>query len=281
MSWRNKVARCKRIPEGWELLEPTLEEFEQTMREAGARLAAGWTGWRLVGCLSHSGDAELCEAEAQSCLPVCVCPLLPRSRRRRCCVLLIAVDDPHDGKRKCESEWDIHRIHWKKNRFIYEMYYKDKKISKECYDWLCRLKIADQPLISKWRKPGYEILCSMLAISQSSTNFGTVSVCRVPMRQRGGGIMPAVKTGCVSCASGDSIDGGPIWWCDKRPIMANAHEHREDSRPAKRQKGDEDGGAGAGDAAGTAAVVQPEEPKLDDAVLARLAALKGDAAATD
>ena len=26
----------------------------------------------------------------------------------------------------------------------------------------------------------------MLAISQSSTNFGTVSVCRVPMRQRGG-----------------------------------------------------------------------------------------------
>jgi bud site selection protein 31 len=216
--------------------------------------------------------------------PVFLCafaPCCPRSRRRRCCVLLIAVDDPHDGKRKCESEWDIHRIHWKKNRFIYEMYYKDKKISKECYDWLCRLKIADQPLISKWRKPGYEILCSMLAISQSSTNFGTVSVCRVPMRQRGGGIMPAVKTGCVSCASGDSIDGGPIWWCDKRPIMANAHEHREDSRPAKRQKGDEDGGAGAGDAAGTAAVVQPEEPKLDDAVLARLAALKGDAAATD
>lgn len=195
--------------------------------------------------------------------------------------MLSAVDDPHDGKRKCESEWDIHRIHWKKNRFIYEMYYRDKKISKECYDWLCRLKIADQPLISKWRKPGYEILCSMLAISQSSTNFGTVSVCRVPMRQRGGGIMPAVKTGCVSCASGDSIEGGPIWWCDKRPIMANAHEHREDSRPAKRQKGDEDGGAAAGGAAGAAVVVQPEEPKLDDAVLARLAALKGDAAATD
>eukprot|EP01046_Picozoa_sp_COSAG06_P092348 COSAG06_NODE_38577_length_422_cov_0.650155_1_plen_30_part_01 len=30
MSWRNKVARCKRIPDGWDLLEPTLEEFEQT-----------------------------------------------------------------------------------------------------------------------------------------------------------------------------------------------------------------------------------------------------------
>jgi hypothetical protein len=113
----------------------------------------------------------------------------------------------------------------------------------------------------------------MLAISQSSTNFGTVSVCRVPMRQRGGGIMPAVTTGCVSCASGDSIEGGPIWWCDKRPMMASAHEHRADSRPNKRQKSED----------GTAAdeTVAPEEPKLDDEVLARLNALKGDAAATD
>lgn len=118
----------------------------------------------------------------------------------------------------------------------------------------------------------------MLAISQSSTNFGTVSVCRVPMRQRGGGIMPAVTTGCVSCASGDSIDGGPIWWCDKRPIMGSAHEHRADSRPNKRQKGEIGGGAAA---AADEKVVVPEEPKLDDAVLARLNALKGDAAATD
>ena len=88
--------------------------------------------------------------------------------------------------------------------------------------------------------------------------------------------MPAVTTGCVSCASGDGQNGGPIWWCDKRPVMANAHQHREDSRPTKRQKGD---GAAADGAA--AASEQPEEPKLDDAVLARLAALKGDAAATD
>lgn len=102
------------------------------------------------------------------------------------------MDDPHEGKRKCESNWDIHRIHWKKNRFIYDLYYKNKverptsslglsplpgllrlaadlrrpshrahapslhihrrlnfhyacsqEISKELYDWLVRLKIAD------------------------------------------------------------------------------------------------------------------------------------------
>ena len=168
--------------------------------------------------------------------------------------------------------WDIHRIHWKKNRFIYNMHYVEKKISKECYDWLCRMKIADQPLISKWRKPGYEILCSMIAISQQSTNFGTTSICRVPMRQRGGGVMPAVQTGCVSCCSGDGVDGGPIWWCDPRPdFNGNAFgtSRAGTGEPAsKKQK------------AGAAAAEEPEEPELDDAVKARLAMLKGDAAAT-
>ena len=202
MSWRNKVARQKRIPEGWDLLEPTLEEFEQTMREAGQSPPP-----------THTHTAAYRHHPTPSRLP-------------NCADLAAAVDDPHDGKRKCESQWDIHRIHWKKNRFIYDMYYKDKKITKELYDWLCRMKIADQPLISKWRKPGYEILCSMLAISQSSTNFGTVSVCRVPMRQRGGGVMPAVTTGCVSCASGDGLSGAP----PRPPPPAPPHNTRASRR---------------------------------------------------
>ena len=46
------------------------------------------------------------------------------------------------------------------------------------YDWLVREKIADGALISKWRKPGYEILCSLLAIQKNNHNFGTTSHCR-------------------------------------------------------------------------------------------------------
>lgn len=34
------------------------------------------------------------------------------------------------------------------------------------FDYLVREKIADGALIAKWRKPGYEILCSMLAIQK-------------------------------------------------------------------------------------------------------------------
>ncbi len=39
-------------------------------------------------------------------------------------------------------------------------------MSKDLFDYLVREKIADGPLIAKWRKPGYEILCSMLAIQK-------------------------------------------------------------------------------------------------------------------
>lgn len=41
-------------------------------------------------------------------------------------------------------------------------------MSRELYDWLVREKIADGALISKWRKPGYEILCSLLAIQKGA-----------------------------------------------------------------------------------------------------------------
>merc|ERR1711904_500842 len=72
----------------------------------------------------------------------------------------------------------------KKNRFIYDLMYNRKIMSTELFDWLVREKIADGTLISQWRKPGYEILCSMLAIERSSHIFGTNSHCRVPIRFR-------------------------------------------------------------------------------------------------
>jgi hypothetical protein len=61
-------------PEGWELIEPTIEEFDSKMREA----------------------------ESES----------------------------HEGKRKVEALWPIFRLHHQRSRYIYELYYKRKAISK-------------------------------------------------------------------------------------------------------------------------------------------------------
>lgn len=121
------------------------------------------------------------------------------------------MNETHEGKRKNESTWDITRIHWERNRFIYELFYKKKAIGRPLYDFLVQAKIADQNLIAKWRKPGYEYLCSLQAISSRDTNFGTVGSCRVPLKLRSPQQWgPNVKTGCISCASCDK--GAPIWW---------------------------------------------------------------------
>ena len=69
------VRRSKKpSPDGWEMIEPTIDDLNKKMREAET--------------------------------------------------------DPHEGKRKVEAEWPIFRIHHKRSRYIYDLYYKRKVISK-------------------------------------------------------------------------------------------------------------------------------------------------------
>ena len=37
-----------------------------------------------------------------------------------------AVNEEHEGRRKNELTWKINRIHWEKNRFIYDLMYSRK-----------------------------------------------------------------------------------------------------------------------------------------------------------
>ena len=52
-----------------------------------------------------------------------------------------AVNEEHEGKRKCELTWKVHRIHWEKNRFIYDLMYVRKVMSRE----LVRSVLAKSP----------------------------------------------------------------------------------------------------------------------------------------
>lgn len=79
-----------------------------------------------------------------------------------------------------ESQWPVHQINWQRSRYIYDLYYVYNKISKEIYDYCVSNKIVDPALIAKWKKPGYERLCSTYAINPRNYKFGTVSICRVP-----------------------------------------------------------------------------------------------------
>ncbi|KAG2618740.1 hypothetical protein PVAP13_3NG079771 [Panicum virgatum] len=83
-----------------------------------------------------------------------------------------AENDPHDGKRKCEALWPIFRISHQKSRYIYDLYYRRKEISKELYEFCLDQGYADRNLIAKWKKPGYERLCCLRCIQTRDHNFG-------------------------------------------------------------------------------------------------------------
>lgn len=147
-----------------------------------------------------------------------------------------ALNEPMDDKRRNEISWPMHRLHYEKNRYLFDMHCKHHQISKKLLDYLIKEKLADGKLMAKWRRPGYERLCSLLVITKSNTSFGTTGVCRTPLRERTGQITPNVLTGCVSCASGD---GGPIWWND--PVPDIVKERIAGVDPGKEALLEEDG----------------------------------------
>ncbi|VDM97658.1 unnamed protein product [Thelazia callipaeda] len=146
MSVANRLRRLrKQPPEGWDLIEPTLDEFEAKMREAET--------------------------------------------------------DPHEGKRKTETLWPIFKIHHQRSRYIYDLYYKRQVISKTLYQFCLDTKLADEKLIAKWKKQGYENLCCLRCIQTKDTNFGTNCICRVPKSKLDvGRVVECVHCGCRGCS---------------------------------------------------------------------------------
>jgi len=119
------------------------------------------------------------------------------------------VKESNVGIRNTESMWPVMQIGWQRSRYIYDMFYTYKRISREVYDFCIKNKIADASLIAKWKKPGYERLCSTYVINPSNYKFATVSICRVPMQSRTKEQKNAQDptTGCLGCASGK--ESGP------------------------------------------------------------------------
>ena len=67
-------------------------------------------------------------------------------------ILWAAENDPHDGKRKCETLWPIFKIAHQKSRYIFDLYHRRKEISKELYEFCLDQGYADRNLIAKWKK---------------------------------------------------------------------------------------------------------------------------------
>ncbi|SCU89168.1 LADA_0E14026g1_1 [Lachancea dasiensis] len=110
-----------------------------------------------------------------------------------------------------EGSWKVFQLTNERSRYIYDLYFKRKAISKELYDWLLRERYADKMLISKWKKRGYEKLCCLKCIQSSeSATQGNTCICRVPratlVKNSSDGVVTftrCVHCGCAGCSSSD------------------------------------------------------------------------------
>jgi bud site selection protein 31 len=160
------------------------------------------------------------------------------------------VSESHEGKRKSESNWPVIQINHQRTRYVYDMYYVHHKISRALYDWCVRAKVVDAGLIGKWKKQGYEKLCSTYVINTTNYKFGGVSICRVPRKEMGEDAAPIQdpNTGCQGCASGSG--SGNIFgnkYGQRLAAIQIAREARFKSREAAAEKEAEKAGKGGGD----------------------------------
>lgn len=156
-----------------------------------------------------------------------------------------AVAESHEGKRNCEGNWPIHQINWQRSRYVFDMHYKHKRITKEIYDWCCKMKLVDVALCSKWRKQGYEKLCSTYAINPKNFQFNGVDICRVPKgKLRDGTIVESRYNGCLGCCSGKGGESnifGNKYGQRLASIQIAREELTRGTHKAAQEEGDDEG----------------------------------------
>lgn len=103
-----------------------------------------------------------------------------------------------EGKRKCEALWPVIRVNYQRSRYVYKLYFKDRSISRDLYDWLIKEGYADSALIAKWKKPGFDRLCCLSCASTEHTH-GSVCICRVPRKELDDPI-ECMTCGCRGCS---------------------------------------------------------------------------------
>lgn len=159
------ASRAKRFkkqpPEGWDLIEPTIEELDKKMKEG-----------KLTFC--HSSLRLL----------------------RNFFASILAQTDPHEGKRKVEALWPIFRIHHQRSRYVFDLYYTRKAISKgKCESNLLSWHQIASRLLTGVERLTVVILCGF-------QNCSTSAVIKVWQTERWlrNGVSRATNS-CAVCAA--------------------------------------------------------------------------------
>ena len=98
----------------------------------------------------------------------------------------------------------ILRIEHERSRLVYDLYYGESKISPRLYRWLLRNGFANELLIARWKKAGFERLCCLRCLAKTEeAAVKAACICRVPpdCLEEDQRALSCAKCGCVGCSS--------------------------------------------------------------------------------
>jgi hypothetical protein len=118
-----------------------------------------------------------------------------------------------------QYEWEINRLNWYKNRYVFYFLFIFKNIPKTTLSYLCSLKKLDYRLIKIWKNLEFRNLCTYDLISIKNSNKKLNLLCRIPLffRKFTSVFYTQKSTGCICCATIYGINE-PIWWDDVKKI---------------------------------------------------------------
>lgn len=228
----------RKPPPGFDVLQPTLEDFEDQMKIATQEESKG-----VVGQTTRPRHSDKSAAA-------------PLKRPRDDDAVVEEVreentkggDDADANASASPAEpsasavpplWRMAAINRARTRYVFNAYAKTRSITKEVYDYCVEMQLIDGGLARRWRLPGYERLCctacgvpgaaslaanttakyalrdkqerrvpaSVAAAQQQRGGGGeetATCICRVPAAQRKNKrFMACVVCGCTGCCSAD------------------------------------------------------------------------------
>lgn len=90
-----------------------------------------------------------------------------------------AVAEEHEGKRRNELSWKIHRLHWEKNRFVFDLMYKRKVMTRQLVRGVVWNQRGDLALPNCSYGCGFvNWLLSLRYLNQGNAKLGRIEVTR-------------------------------------------------------------------------------------------------------
>ena len=114
-----------------------------------------------------------------------------------------AESESTEGKPRFETLWSVIRVNHQRSRYVFNLFNKEKSISRELYEYLVKQGYADGALMVKWRKSGFDSLCCLQCATGEHAKGGAC-LCRVPEKDRKSKVddFQCKTCGCTGCASG-------------------------------------------------------------------------------